>query len=257
MAGHSKWSKIKRLKVNQDVKRGKLFSKISKEITVAAKLASGNSLFNPRLKSAMQAARTKGMPNENIERALKKGARAVVSTTTSTVTTVEEVLYEGYGAGRVALIVEASTKNKHRTAADLRSIFSKNRGTLDGPGSVAYLFQRKGKILVSKNALQEEWLLEVALNAGAEDLIADDDYFSLLTSPKQFYLVAEFLKTSEVHILSQQLTFIPRKTVHINDLQTASNILQLCDALEDYDDVLCVHSNSDISEGLLARMHPN
>lgn len=257
MAGHSKWSKVKRLKGTLDVKRGKLFSKLSKEIMIAAKLGGENFLLSPRLKSAVQAARSQSMPNENIERAIKRGKRVTASSTT--VTAMEPILYEGYGAGGVALIVEVVTDNKCRTAANLRSIFSKKCGVLCGPGSVSYLFHRKGQIFVSKNTLQEEWLLEVALNAGAEDLVTDDDeaFAIILTPPEQFYSVAEFLKRFHVPIVSQQLTFLPRKTVHVNDLQTASNILQLCGALEDDNDVLYVHSNFNISEGLLAKIHPN
>jgi YebC/PmpR family DNA-binding regulatory protein len=252
MAGHSKWSKVKRLKGTLDAKRGKLFSKLSKEIMIAARLGGGNFLLNPRLRAAVQSARSQSMPNENIARAIKRGERAV-----STVTTVEQVLYEGYGAGGVALIVEAATENRNRTAAALRSFFSKKQGVLGGPGSVSHLFLRKGQIFVSKSALQEERLLEAALQAGAEDLVYYDESFAILTSPNQFHLVAESLRNFQIPIESQQLTFLPRRIVHISDLQTASYILQLCDVLENHDDVLHVHSNFNISEGLLAKIYPN
>ncbi|ALJ56860.1 putative transcriptional regulatory protein [Candidatus Xiphinematobacter sp. Idaho Grape] len=253
MAGHSKWSKVKRLKGTLDAKRGKLFSKLSKEIMIAARLGGGNFLLNPRLRAAVQSARSKSMPNENIVRAIKRGERAA----SATVSSVEQVLYEGYGAGGVALIVEAATDNRNRTAAVLRSLFSKKQGVLGGPGSVSHLFLRKGQIFVSKSALQEERLLEAALQAGAEDLVYYDESFAVLTSPNQFHLVAESLRNFQVPIESQQLTFLPQRIVHISDLQTASYILQLCDVLENHDDVLHVHSNFDISEELLAKIHPN
>jgi len=252
MSGHSKWSKVKRLKGALDAERSRLFSKLSKEITIAARLGGGNLMLNPRLRAAIQSARSKSMPNENIARAVKRGERA-----TSTAAAMEQMLYEGYGAGGVALIVEAATDNKNRTAAALRCFFAEKQGVLGGPGSVSHLFLRRGQIIVSKSALQEERLLEVALQAGAEDLIRNEESFAVLTSPSCFHSVAESLRNFQVPIESRQLIFLPRRIVDVSDLQTASYILQLCDALEGHDDVLRVHSNFNIHEGLLAKIHPN
>ncbi|PWU07693.1 MAG: YebC/PmpR family DNA-binding transcriptional regulator [Verrucomicrobia bacterium] len=245
MAGHSKWSKVKRLKGALDVKRGKLFSKISKEITIAAKLGGGNPSSNPRLRAAIQTAKSQSMPNDNIERAIKKGTGEL------TAATVEEILYEGYAPGGVAFLVEAATDNKNRTAADLRAIFSRQEGNLGGPGSVSYLFHRKGQILVSKSDISETKLFETALEAGAEELLSDESFFTLYTLPEQLYAVAEVLRQTKISIESQKLTYLPQNTVYINDEHLALRILNLYDALEDCDDVLSIHSNFDIPEGLL------
>jgi len=245
MAGHSKWSKVKRLKGALDVKRGKLFSKISKEITIAAKLGGGNPSSNPRLRAAIQTAKSQSMPNDNIERAIKKGTGEL------TTAAVEEILYEGYAPGGIAFLVETATDNKNRTAADLRSIFSRQEGNLGGPGSVSYMFQRKGQILISKNDILEERLFELALEAGAEELLSDDTHFTLYTLPDQLYAVAEVLRQTGISIESQKLTYLPQNTVYINDEHLALRILNLYDTLEDCDDVLNIHSNFDIPEGIL------
>lgn len=245
MAGHSKWSKVKRLKGALDIKRSKLFSKISKEIMIAAKLGGGNPDLNPRLRAAIQSARSQSMPMDNIERAIKKGTGEL------TTAAVEEILYEGYALGGVALLVEAATDNKNRTAADLRSIFSKYQGNLGGPGSVSYMFHRKGQILVPKNTIEEEALFEITLDAGAEEFSSEDAFFLILTAPEQLYAISETLKQANISIESQKLIFLPQNTVHISDEQTASQVLHLCDALEDNDDVLSVYSNFDIPEELL------
>lgn len=249
MAGHSKWSKVKRLKGALDVKRGKLFSKISKEIMISAQLGGGNPILNPRLRAAVQAARSQSMPNDNIERAIKKGTGEL------TATTVEEMFYEGYAPGGVAFIVEAATDNKNRTAADLRSIFSRHQGNLAGPGSVSYIFHRKGKIQIPQSAISEEKLFEIALEAEVEELIFDEALFTIFTSPDRLYAIAEVLKNAGISIESQKLTFLPQNTVRISDEQIASQILRLYDALDDCDDVLQVHSNFDISEEIFLRAH--
>ncbi len=246
MAGHSKWSKVKRLKGALDVKRGKLFSKISKEITIAAKLGGGNPSSNPRLRAAIQTAKSQSMPNDNIERAIKKGTGELIAAA------VEEILYEGYAPGGVAFLVETATDNKNRTAADLRSIFSRQEGNLGGPGSVSYMFHRRGQILIPKSDISEEKLFEVALEAGAEELLSDDDtFFTLYTLPDQLYAVAEALRQTGISIESQKLTYLPQNTIYVNDEHLALRILNLYDALEECDDVLNIHSNFDIPEGLL------
>jgi YebC/PmpR family DNA-binding regulatory protein len=246
MAGHNKWSKIKRLKGALDVKRGQLFSRLSKEIVVAVKLGGGDSSTNPRLRAAIQGARAQSMPNDNIDRAIKKG------TGESGAQAVEEILYEGYAPGGVALIVEAATDNKNRTAADMRLIFTKNEGQLANTGSVSFLFHRKGQITVPLDAANEDRILEVVLEAGAEELESDDEQHLVTTPPDQLYAVAGALKAAGMEPDSEKLIFIPQNSVSISDEPTADKIVHLCDALEDCDDVLAVHSNFKIPEDLLA-----
>src|SRR5580692_6741682 len=175
MAGHSKWSKVKRFKGALDAKRGKIFSRFSKEIMVAARMAGGDLDLNARLRTAVLAARAQNMPGDTIERAIKKGTGEIAGGI------VEELMYEGYGPGGVALMVEAATDNKNRTAADIRRIFSKNHGNLAGPGAVAYLFKRKGQVAIPKEAAAEDRLLEIVLEAGAEDLASDDEFYIVTT----------------------------------------------------------------------------
>src|ERR1700720_3600618 len=171
MSGNSKWSKVKRFKGAIDAKRGQIFSKLSKEITIAAKSGGGDPNANPRLRSAIQAARAQSMPNDNVERAIKRGTGE-----DNEATHFEEIVYEGYGPGGVAMIVEAATDNKNRTAAEIRSIFSKNHGNLATSGSVSYMFKRKGQVAIPKEAAAEDRLLEIVLEAGAEDLASDDEF---------------------------------------------------------------------------------
>jgi len=251
MAGHSKWSKVKRLKGALDVKRGKLFSKLSKEIVVAAKMGGGNPSLNPRLRAAVMAARAQSMPNDNIDRAIKKGTGELESAQ------MEEIVYEGYAPGGVALVIETATDNKNRTAADLRLIFSKNHGNLGGPGSVSFMFHRKGQITVPLTAAEEDRLLEIILEAGAEELNSDDEHHIITTPPDQLYAVAEALKKAGVEPDSQKLTYIAENHVAVTDPQTASQVLKLYDALDDCDDVLNVHANFDISDEILASLQDN
>ena len=249
MAGHSKWSKVKRFKGALDAKRGRLFSKLSKEITVAAKLGGSNPAANPRLRAAVQAAKAQSMPGDNIERAIKKASGEVGTQA------LEEIVYEGYAPGGVAVIVEAATDNKNRTAADLRSIFTKNHGNLGGPGSVSYLFQRKGLITVPLAAAEEDQLLEIILEAGAEELSRDDEHHVLTTPPESLYAIAESLRRAGIEPDSQKLTYVPASSVAVHDEQIAGQVLRLCEALDDCDDVLEVHANFEIPEAVLARAH--
>ncbi len=251
MAGHNKWSKVKRLKGALDAKRGKLFSRFSKEITVAARLGGGNPAMNPRLRAAVQSARSASMPNDNIERAIKKGTGELGSQA------VEEMVYEGYAPGGVALIVEAATDNKNRTAADMRLIFTKNHGNLGGPGSVSFMFHRKGQITVPIAAAAEDKLLEIILDAGAEELTSDDEHHVIITPPDQLYAVAETLKKATIEPDAQKLTYIPENSVTVSDEETAAQVLKLCDALDDCDDVLNVHANFDIPDDILAKVQEN
>ena len=248
MAGHSKWSKVKRFKGVLDAKRGKLFSRFSKEIMVAARTGGGDIDLNPRLRSAVLGARAQNMPNDTIERAIKKGTGEIAGGM------VEELIYEGYGPGGVALIVEAATDNKNRTAADIRRIFSKNSGHLAATGAVSYLFKRKGQITVDRSAVEEDRLLEVALEAGAEDLIADEEFYLVTTPHDQLYHVGEAIRRARIQIELQRLTFIPENTVPVEDSSQADQVLRLCDELEENDDVQNVHGNFDIPEEFVAKL---
>jgi YebC/PmpR family DNA-binding regulatory protein len=249
MAGHSKWSKVKRFKGAIDAKRGQMFSKLSKEITIAAKTGGGDPNGNPRLRSAIQAARAQSMPNDNVERAIKRGTGE-----SNDAAHFEEIVYEGYAPGGVAVIIDAATDNKNRTAAEIRSIFTKNNGTLASTGSVSYMFHKKGQIAVSRESVDENRILELALDAGAEELTTDDDQYVITTSHDQLYAVAEALKKAGVTTDGQKFTFIPDTTVPVADETVAKQVLRLCDALEDDDDVQNVYSNLDIPDELLARL---
>jgi YebC/PmpR family DNA-binding regulatory protein len=249
MAGHSKWSKVKRFKGALDVKRGKIFSKLSKEISIAAKTGGGDPGANPRLRSAIQTARSQSMPNDNIERAIKRGTGEG-----SESTHFDEMVYEGYAPGGVAVIVEAATDNKNRTAAEVRAIFTKNHGNLASSGSVSYMFHKKGQITVPRGSMPEERIFELALEAGAEELTNEEDEYVITTSHDQLYAVAEALKQAGVTTDGQKFTFIPDTTVPVADETVARQVLRLCDALEDDDDVQNVYSNLDIPDELLAKL---
>ncbi len=249
MSGHSKWSKIKRTKGASDVKRGALFSKLAKEITIAAKIGGGDPGGNVRLRSAILSARGQSMPNDNIERAIKRGTGAGAEAQH-----FDEIVYEGYAPGGVAVLVEAATDNKNRTAAELRRIFTKNDGNLGTSGSVSYMFHKKGQITVPRDAIEEERLFELALEAGAEELTTEENLYLILTAHDQLYAVAEALKHAGVATSGQKFTFIPDTTVPVVDEATALQVLRLCESLEDDDDVQNVYSNLDIPEELLAKL---
>ncbi len=248
MAGHSKWSKVKRFKGALDAKRGKVFSRLAKEIMVAARMNGGELALNPRLRSAVLAARAQNMPGDTIERAIKKGTGEIAGGT------IEEIVYEGYGPGGAALIVEAATDNKNRTAADIRSIFTKNHGNLAASGAVSYMFKRKGQISGPAELVSEDRLLEIALEAGAEDLAFEEDTYLITTPHDQLYHVGEALKKAGIGVDSQKLTFVPDTTVAVTSEAVASQLLRLCDALEENEDVQSVHSNFDMAEDLLSKV---
>jgi YebC/PmpR family DNA-binding regulatory protein len=249
MAGHSKWSKVKRFKGAIDTKRGQIFSKLSKEISIAAKAGGGDPDGNARLRSAIQMARNQSMPNDNIERAIKRATGEGTDAQH-----FEEIVYEGYGPGGVAVIVEAATDNKNRTAAEIRSIFTKNEGNLGTSGSVSYMFHKKGQITVPRATIDEDRVLEVALEAGAEELTTEEDEYVITTSHDQLYAVADALKKAGVTTDGQKFTFIPDTTIPIADEAVARQIMRLCDVLEENDDVQNVYSNLDIPDELLARL---
>ena len=249
MAGHSKWSKVKRFKGAIDTKRGKIFSKLSKEITIAAKTGGGDPSGNPRLRSAIQAARAQSMPNDNVDRAIKRGTGEG-----NEAARFDEIVYEGYAPGGVAVIVETATDNKNRTAAEIRSIFVKNNGNLGSTGSVSYMFHKKGQITVPRSSINEDRILELALEAGAEELTTEEDQYVITTSHDQLYAVAEALKNGGVATGGQKFTFIPDTTVPVHEEAVALQILRLCDSLEEDDDVQNVYSNLDIPDELLAKL---
>ncbi len=248
MAGHSKWSKVKRFKGALDAKRGKVFSRLAKEIMVAARMSGGEIALNPRLRSAVLAARAQNMPSDTIERAIKKGTGEIAGRT------IEEIVYEGYGPGGVALIVEAATDNKNRTAADIRSIFTKNHGNLAASGAVSYMFKRKGQISGPAQLVSEDRLLEVSLEAGADDLAFEDDTYLITTPHDELYHVGEALRKAGIDVESQKLTFVPDTTISVTSEAVAAQLLRLCDALEENDDVQSVHSNLDMAEDLLSKV---
>src|SRR5438445_9575203 len=249
MSGHSKWSKVKRLNGAIDTQRGQSVSKTSEETTIAAKAGGGDPVAKPRLRSAIQTARDQSMPNDNIERAVKRGTGEG-----SEAAHFDEIIYEGYAPGGVAVIVEAATDNKNRTAAEIRSIFTKNEGNLASSGSVSYMFHKKGQIRVPRSRIDEDRLLELALEAGAEELTTDEDQYVITTSHDQLYAVAEALRNAGVITDGQKFTFIPDTTVPVADETVARQVLHLCDALEDDDDVQNVYSNLEIPDELLARL---
>jgi YebC/PmpR family DNA-binding regulatory protein len=249
MAGHNKWSKVKRIKGALDVKRGKIFSKLAKEIAVAVRLGGPDPDGNVRLRSAIQAARTQNMPNDNIDRAIKRGSGD------SGEAALEEVTYEGYGADGVALLIEAATDNRNRTAADVRLIFSKNGGHLGGAGSVGHLFSRKGELSVPEDASDPDRLLELVIEAEADELSSEPGHPHIVTTaPDRLAAVAEALRAASVPVASQKLVFVARTTVTVDDEQTAAQVMRLHDALDDNDDVLNVYSNFDLTADLAERL---
>jgi len=246
MSGHSKWSSIKHKKGAADAKRGQLFTKLIKEITAAAKSGGGDPEANPRLRLAIARAKEGNMPKDNIERAIKRGTGELPGVI------YEEVLYEGYAPGGVAVLVEALTDNKNRTTAEVRNIFSRNGGNLAGAGSVAWIFQKKGYILVEKSRVEEEKLMEIVLGAGAEDLHAEESAYEITTLPKDLEAVKQALQQAGISSQSAELTMLPTSTVPVNDEATAKKILAFMDALEEHEDISHAYANFDIPDAILA-----
>jgi len=238
MAGHSKWAKVKHFKGAIDAKRGKIFSKLSKEIAIAAKLAGGDPAMNPRLRMVLLKCRAGNMPNDNIERAIKKGTGG------GETANFEDLTYEIYGPGGVALLVEISTDNRNRTASEIRSIVTKNGGTIATQGSVSRLFQRKGQIIVPREAADEDQLMEVALEAGAEDFKAEPEGYEILTEPGRFEAVHKQIESKGIKPEGAEVTELPTVIVPVQDEAVAS-VNRLIDALEDHEDVKEVYSNAD------------
>jgi YebC/PmpR family DNA-binding regulatory protein len=248
MSGHSKWSTIKRKKGAIDAKKGKLFTKIIKEITLAARLGGGDMEGNSRLRQAIMAAKEENMPKDNIERAIKKGTG-----TGEGAVNYEEVTYEGYGPGGVAVIVEVLTDNKNRTVAEIRHILSKHGGNLGENGCVSWMFDKKGTVLVEKKLIEEDALLELALEAGAEDVREDGAEFEVVTSPASFEDVIKALASRELKYTEAGIGMIPQNTIALEGTK-AEQMLKMMEKLEDNDDVQHVYANFDIADDVMERM---
>jgi YebC/PmpR family DNA-binding regulatory protein len=247
MSGHSKWATIKHKKGALDAKRGKIFSKIAKEITVTAKHGGGDPNMNPRLRTILDKARAVNMPSDNIERAIKRGTGEIEGVT------YEEITYEAFAHGGVALIIDVLTDNKNRAAGDVRSILTKHGAKLAAVGAVKQHFLKRGHIVVSKEKATEDKLMEIALDAGAEDLTATDGSFEITTPVEAFDGVKKALEAASIKPDSAEITYLPVTPVPINDEQTAAAVLKLVEALEDYDDVQNVYANFDIPDAVMER----
>lgn len=244
MSGHSKWHSIKHKKGAADARRGKLFTNLIKEITVAARLGGGDSDGNPRLRTAMAAAKSANMPSENIKRAVQKGTGELPGLS------YEDAVYEGYGPGGVAILVQTVTDNKNRTVSDIRYVFSKFGGNLGQSGCVAHLFQRQGLILIEKSSTSEDDLMTLALEAGAEDMREAGEVYEIYTSPQDYEAVLEEIQRHDLTVASADLAMIPQTTLQLAG-KPAQQMLRLMESLEDHDDVQKVFANFDIDDGEL------
>jgi len=246
VSGHSKWSSIKHKKGAADAKRGKLFSKLSRAIIVAAKEGGGDPAGNLALQNAIEKAKSYSMPKENIDRAIAKGSGADADASA-----FETVVYEGYGPSGVAVIVEALTDNRNRTASDVRHTFAKNDGNLGGSGAVSWLFERRGMVLVDAEGVDEDELTLAAAEGGAEDVALDGSSFQVTCAPEQLSAVRAAIEAAGFAVDGAELTMVPKTTVEVADENEAKKILRLIDQLEDYDDVQEVFANFDIPERVL------
>ncbi len=247
MSGHSKWATIKRSKALVDAKRGKAFTKVTKEIMAAAKQGGGDQNLNPRLRTAIAAAKAVNMPSDNIKKAIMKGTGELAAEA------MDDIVYEGFGPGGVAVMVETTTDNKNRTPSEIRSLFSKHGGNMGEPGSVAWMFEKKGVINVPKAAMGEEELMTIALDAGAEDIETEDAAnYVIKTLPADFDAVVEKIK-AKVEPESAEITMVP-KTYMAVEGKAAEQLFKLLDALDDHDDVQKVHANFDIDDELMEKL---
>ncbi|HBD07050.1 MAG TPA: YebC/PmpR family DNA-binding transcriptional regulator [Syntrophobacteraceae bacterium] len=245
MSGHSKWSTIKHKKSAQDAKRGKIFTKIIKEITVAARMGGGDPEGNPRLRAAILLAKTENMPKDNIERAIKKGTGELEGTS------YEETNYEGYGPGGVAILVDILTDNRNRAASEVRHVFSRNGGSLGAAGCVAWMFSTHGTIVFNKDKVNEDDLMEVALEAGAEDVRDEGDQFEVITSLADFETVKTAFEQRQMEFELAEVSKVPQNVVKVEDEKQAQQLLKLMDALDDCDDVQNAYANFDIPDEIL------
>lgn len=246
MSGHSKWASIKHKKAAIDAKRGQLFTKLIKELTAAARSGGGNTDTNIRLRTAIAKAKEGNMPSDNIDKAIKRGTGELPGVT------YEETTYEGYGPGGVAILIDVLTDNKNRTTAELRNLISKKGGNLASAGAVSFLFQKKGYLAIEKDAVEEEKLMNIALEAGAEDLKTDDEkVYEIMTRPQDLEAVKCAIAEKKIPIQSSEITMFPTTTIKITDRATANTILALMDGLEEHDDVQHVYANFDIPDALI------
>jgi YebC/PmpR family DNA-binding regulatory protein len=244
MSGHSKWSSIKHKKGVTDARRGKIFTKLIKEITVAARMGGGDINSNPRLRTAVQAAKSENMPKENIERAVKKGTGELEGVF------YEESIYEGYGPGGAAVYIESVTDNKNRAVADIRYILNKAGGNLGSNGCVAWMFEKKGYIVVEDQSVDEDALMEVAIDAGAEDVREDNGNYEIITAPKDFEVVKTAVDKASIPYIVAEITMFPQSTVNLQGKE-AEQMLNLMETLEDCEDVQKVYTNADIPEEMV------
>ena len=242
MAGHSKWANIQHRKGRQDAKRGRIFTKLIKEITVAARMGGGDVNFNPRLRLAVDNAKAENMPGENIERAIKRGTGELEGVN------YEEARYEGYGIGGAAVMVDCLTDNKTRTVNNVRHLFDKCGGSMGNSGCVSYMFKKQGTIVVDAKGLDEDDLMLMALDAGAEDVVNDEDVYEIVTAPADFSAVREKLEQQGLTFLSAEVQKIPQNTVAVTDPDTILKIQKMLDLLEENDDVQNVFHNADLPE---------
>lgn len=247
MAGHSKWANIKHKKAKVDAQKGVAFAKFSKEITVAAKMGGADPASNFRLRTAIDKAKSSGLPNDNIKRALEKASGAGAADN------IEELTYEGYGAGGVAVFIEAMTDNRNRTAGDVRSYFNKFNGNLGETGCVGWMFKQRGEIDIHKDKDFDE-LFEASINAGAEDFIEEEDIYKVITDANDLQAVSECLEQAGYTFIKAEVLRNPENTIEITDEAVAKNIIRLLDALENHDDVQNVYSNFDMSDELIEKV---
>jgi YebC/PmpR family DNA-binding regulatory protein len=244
MSGHSKWSTIKHKKAATDARRGKMFSKILKEITVAARLGGADPKGNPRLRTALLEAKSNSVPGDNIDRAIKKGTGELESAV------YEEITYEGYGPGGVAVLVEAATDNRNRTTAEIRHAFARNGGNLGESGCVAWMFNRRGYFAVDRGAMDEEKFMDLALELGADDVAIEEDVYEIYTTMEDFVSVQEELERRGIPLAAGELAMVPQTTIEV-PRDKVSQVLRLVEALEDQDDAQKVWANLDIDEKVL------
>lgn len=249
MSGHNKWSKVKNIKGPLDAKRSKMFTKLIKELTVAARTGGGSPDGNPRLRSAILAARAASMPKDNIDKAIKRGTGELVDGAA-----IEEALYEGYGPGGVAVIVETTSDNRNRTVQDLRNLFKSGGGNLGESGSVAWMFNRHGQLVFEKAKFPEDKVMEVAVESGAQDVNAHHEVVEVLTEPNEVYSVREFFDRVGMHPSATGFSYVAKTTVPVEDKSNGEKLLKLLEHLEDHDDVQRVHANFEMSDKLFAEI---
>lgn len=247
MSGHSKWATIKHKKATKDARRGRAFTKLIKDLTIAARMGGSDQNANPRLRTAIVAAKAASMPGDTIERAIKKGAGELEGVS------YEEVVYEGHGPGGVAIMLQVVTDNKNRTVSEIRHFFTKCGGNLGAPNSVAWMFSKKGIITVEKSQADEDRLMELALDAGAEDVSVGDELFEVVTPPEDLDAVREELEKAGIAMVSAEATMVPQNTVSLSGKE-AEQTLKLLDALQEHDDVQSVSANFDIAQEEMERL---